>query len=106
MSPPKSGRRRVEQRRGARVSYRLSARPQDQGCMWLALAGCCRAELPSRLEWPAPLVDVVAPRPVVCDCEQTEALYRWLDSLPTTVQVSVCCERQREQADSARRVPA
>ena len=102
MSPPKIGRRRVEQRREARVSYRLSARPQDHGCMWPALAGRCRAELPLRLEWAAPLVDVVAPRPVVCDCEQTEALYRWLDSLPTTVQVSVCCERQRKPTAATR----
>jgi len=91
--------------RDAPVSYRLTARPVDHGCMWPAVARRCRTQLPTQLEWAAPLVDTT-PRPVVCSRPQTEALYRWLDSLPTTTQVSVCCERLREPAGSDRRIAA
>jgi len=96
--------RRVRNSKTTR-SYRVNARPQDHGGMWPALAARCRTQLPAGLEWASPPLDHM-PRPVACAREQAQALYLWLDSLPTTLQVSVCCERQREQASTTRRIAA
>ncbi len=75
-------------------SYVLTARPQDHGAMWPAVRHRCRVALPAGLEWASPLLSTL-PMPVLCGREQARALYRWLDSLPTTAQVSVGCERSR-----------
>jgi hypothetical protein len=78
-------------------SFRLSARREDHGAMWPAVSRRCRQALPPELGWASPLFEL-EPVAVVCGCDWAEALYRWLDSLPTPVQASVCCERRRAPA--------
>ena len=62
--------------------------------MWPAHAARCRQALPAALQWAAPLLDAHQPLPVLSAEKQVRALFRWLDSLPNTERVSVCCERR------------
>jgi len=72
----------------------LRSRPQDDGAMWPAHATRCQRALPAALQWAAPLLDAHQPLAVPCSEEQVRALFHWLDSLPNTERVSVCCERR------------
>ena len=62
--------------------------------MWPAHAARCRQALPATLQWATPLLDPQQPLAVLCSEAQVRALFHWLDSLPNTERVSVCCERR------------
>ncbi len=85
-------------------SFLLTARPRDHGAMWDAVRRRCRGALPRELGWAAPLLSAV-PEPVLCGQGQVEALFRWLDSLPTTAQVSISCQRRRDEKHAGRPEP-